>query len=110
MSSLFDYNIPLQAYRGEDGKIDIVNYMPRKNRCSEMPMTELTEDEMSENDLFYGTAIHLMNLAKLFVEFAEGKRDSVYYFDEDIEKHFPPMPYEQLIEIPFKIKESPCKG
>ena len=98
----FEYNLPLQAYRQEDGKINLVNYMPRKNSVCEISLEEFNGTEMSEEDFFYGVASNLLNLAILFVEFAQKKRDAVYYHDEDIDKHFPPLTYANIaLSIPF---------
>ena len=102
----FEYNLPLQAYRGDDGKITILNYMPRKNSVVELTLEEFNETEMSEQDLFYGVASNLLNLAILFIEFADKKRDAVYYHDEDLGKHFPPLTYANIVSnIPFQINE-----
>jgi len=85
----FEYNLPVQAYRNEeDGAINVINYMPRKNRCDEISLDELKPEGMSERDYFHGVALNLLNLAILFVEFAEKKRDAVHYHDEDLERHF----------------------
>lgn len=101
-NKVFEMNLPVQAYRDDDGKITIVNYMPRKNRCSEMTLEEFNETQMSEEDLFYGVATNLLNLAILFVEFAQKKRDAVYYHSEDVDKHFPPLTYANIaLLLPF---------
>ena len=92
----FEYNLPLQAYKQEDGTIDLLNYMPRKESCCHLKLSEMEElkDEQEVKNYFYGVSCNLLNLAILFAEFAEGKRDSVYYHDEDIDKHFYPSPYQ----------------
>jgi len=105
-NELFNYNLPLQAYRDDDGKITVVNYMPRKNAVCELTLEELNEEGTKEQDLFYGVACNLLNLAILFIEFADKKRDAVYYHDEDIDKHFPPLTYANIISnIPYQTNE-----
>ena|SRR3990167_9050092 len=97
----FEYNLPVQAYRGDDNKISLINYMPRRNSCIEVDLSEFIEDinnEQEVKDFFYGVAINLLNLSILFVEFANKDRDAVYYHDEDIDKHFYPSSYQTLVE------------
>ncbi len=92
----FLYNLPLQAYRQEDGSIELLNYMPRKEGCTHIKLSEMEElkNEEEIRDYFYGVSFNLLNLAILFAEFADKKRDAVYYHDEDIGKHFYPSPYQ----------------
>jgi hypothetical protein len=106
----FEYNLPLQAYRGEDGKINVLNYMPRKNSVQEISLDDLNENEISEEDFLYGTAANLLNLAILFCEFADKKRDAVYYHDEDIEIHFPPLTYRNMMDMSSSLKEWSIKN
>ena len=89
----FNYNLPLQAWREEDGSIRVLNYMPRRERCNNLDLSELKDDGIVEKDYFYGVSVNLINLAILFAEFAEGKRYHVYYHDEDLDKHFYPAHY-----------------
>lgn len=107
----FEYNLPLQAYKQDDGSIKVLNYMPRKECCKHLDLSELEDlkDENEIRDYFYGVACNLLNLAILFAEFADGKRESVYYHDEDIDKHFYPSPYEVHLRdhkiLPVQPKE-----
>ena len=99
VKDLFEYNLPLQAFRDEDtGKVNLVNYMPRKNSASEMSLEEFDIGELDEKTFFYHVATNLMNLAILFKEFADKQRDCVYYHDEDIDKHFPPTTYAFIVK------------
>lgn len=103
----FKYNLPLQAYRLPDSNVQLINYMPRKKSISEINISEFVNIKNPEEvkNFLYGIAVNLLNLAILFVEFADGKRDSVYYHDKDIEKHFYPSTYKQIL-CDFKLKNS----
>ena len=106
-NSLFEYNLPLQAYRAEDGSVQILNYMPRKNSCCELSLNEFCDNEVqNEKDILYGTAVNLLNLAILFAKFAEKEIDAIYYHNEKIEEHFPPMSYKQILEKYGLIKNN----
>ena len=112
----FDYNLPLQAYRHEDGTFQIVNYMARKNSCCELTQDECELEGQSEKDFFYRTALQLMNLAMLMVKFANKEIDSVYYSDENMQDQLPPSPYKHLVENmswslykPPQAKEEPVQ-
>lgn len=103
----FEYNLPIQAYRNEDGTINILNYRPRKHDCVEMPLSELKENpNIDDRDFFYGVSAYFLNLAFLFAEFADKKREAVYYHDEDLDKHFYPSSWEQHL-INHKILSPP---
>jgi chromosome segregation ATPase len=107
---IFSHNLPVQAYRDDEGNIQIINYMPRRNACAEISLDELIGKEditdLDRQNVLYGTATNLLNLALLFVEFAEGKRDSVYYHDKDHEKHFPPCTYRNIVDMFLRIGEA----
>jgi len=98
----FEFNLPLQAYRLRDG-ISVINYMPRKANCEEIDLEEFNEDGLKEKDVFYKAAFYLLNLALLFIEFADGEREAVYYHDEDVEKHFGKKDYKKIV---FLLKKT----
>lgn len=92
-TDFFDYNLPLQIMGGDDGAEGIerfgnkcLNYMPRKERTEELSWDDLFEgnpyDEQDLKDVCTVTAAVLKNLARLFIEFRDGKRNYVYYADE----------------------------
>lgn len=77
------YNLPLQAWVCEDGSVRIVNYMPRKEQCTncDEPIPD------GQRKKFFDTAADkLENLAKLMRLFADRKINCVYYHDEDLDK------------------------
>ena len=92
-TDFFDYNLPLQILGGDDGAVGkerfgnkCLNYMPRKERTEELSWDDLFEgnpyDEQDLKDVCTVTAAVLKNLARLFIEFRDGKRNCVYYADE----------------------------
>ena len=95
----FEYNLPLQAYRQDDGNVQLLNYMPRKECVTHINLSEFVDikDKQAVSDFFHGVAINLLNLAYLFVDFADGKTDSIYYHDEGMDKRFYPSPYNVLV-------------
>lgn len=109
-NKFFEYNLPLQCYRGDDGKtVNVMNYMPRKSSVVDVLLSDLIPDGMTEKEFFCGCATNLLNLAMLMAEYAHGKRDAVYYHDEDSDKHFPPDMYVGIVtNYKFKLyEESP---
>lgn len=77
------YNLPLQAFARDDGSVDYLNYMPRRESCTQ-PDESIPKEQRRE---FFTTAAEkLENLAKLMRLFADGKIDNVYYHDEDPDK------------------------
>jgi hypothetical protein len=101
-SLYWSYNLPLQisphyqhcdealdgdtALLDESGKkiikgYSVINYMPRKNSCSELELEELLEEQSREEFLEYA-AQHLENLARLLRECIHDPDKIVYYADE----------------------------
>jgi len=83
----WSYNLPLQAYEDESGKINILNYMPRKEAVSNMDNKDVNElfDEQTRKEFFEHAALRLENLAKLFRQFGSKEIDYVYDPTEGIE-------------------------
>jgi hypothetical protein len=76
----FEYNLPLQAYRADDGTINILNYMPRKNAVAEISLRviitkglDLLNSVLSLECMRDGTEIMLKNAIKQALQSAEGK-------------------------------------
>ena len=73
-------NYILQITTWEDGTIEVDNYRPRKNNVAKM---EITEEELRP---MVEETIERMKIAiKLFQEYLEGKRETVYYWELDKE-------------------------
>lgn len=79
------FNVPLQAYKDDDGSFEILNYAPRKNSVLSIPLTDVVDDPTHYPAFFNRAADILENLARQFRELAEGKVDMVYYPDEGME-------------------------
>lgn len=96
-NSFFNYNLPLQVYKGENSSpTTVLNYMPRRESVSNIDLSEIIPEGMSEKDFFFGVSCNLLNLAILMAKYAEGKINAVYYHDEDM--NFPPMTYEHIVK------------
>lgn len=88
-TSYFSYNLPLQilgsANEPKPNIRTILNYMPRKERCETLWAGDVFEASYTPSDIkdfCTVTAAVLRNLARLFEEFGEGKRDYVVYADD----------------------------
>lgn len=73
-------NYIVQVWRHQDGTMSFDQYQPRKNRIwreENDPDTEQVTASVEET-------IERMKIAiNLFQEFLDGKRDTVYYWEED---------------------------
>lgn len=88
------YNLPLQVWpRHEDPEDEtspvvgarILNYMPRKERCCDLDLNDLLEEE-TRAEFFESAALHLENLARLMREASKDPSLCVYYPDEGMVK------------------------
>lgn len=80
LTPLGSMNYILQITTWEDGTIEVDNYRPRKNNVVKM---EITEEELRPR---VEETIERMKIAiKLFQEYLEGKRETVYYWELDKE-------------------------
>jgi hypothetical protein len=87
------YNLPLQVhpfFQDEDDesspviKTEIVNYMPRKERCIRCDLAETLEICGQTREEFFETAAtYLENLARLMRMAAKDPAMIVYYHDDD---------------------------
>ena len=77
------FNCPLQMWGNAKDGWRVVNYMPRKERCSELD-ERVTVDEMPQ--FCRNASARLRNLASLFDAMADGKIDMIYYPDEVVEE------------------------
>jgi hypothetical protein len=86
----FIYNLPLQAWaRHEDDEDEsspvtdwrILNYMPRKERCQNLNLSEVLDD-LSKEQFCETAALVFENLARLWRALGKGEIDHVYYPDE----------------------------
>lgn len=87
-ATYFAFNLPLQIFSDEnDIKPNIrtiLNYMPRKDRCNTLWAGDIFQASYTPSDIkdfCTVTAAVLRNLARLFEEFGEGKRDNIVYPD-----------------------------
>lgn len=95
-STYWSYNLPLQAFPDRVDEDDekspitdyrVLNYMPRKEACRTMQLSELLEDSgQSKEEYFEAAAAHLEHLAQMFRKLAKGEIDTIYYHDEDMDK------------------------
>lgn len=76
------YNCPLQMSPNIDGTWDVLNYMPRKSRVTNMD-EQVTKEELPS--FCENTARILRNLANLFDTLGAGKIDLIYYPDENVQ-------------------------
>lgn len=78
------YNLPLQVSPAGDGHGEqILNYMPRKNRCEFIDLSEVLGEQTREE--FYSTAADMLeNLARLMRVAAADPSFMVYYHDEEV--------------------------
>ncbi len=84
------YNLPLQVWpRHQDPEdsttpivdYQILNYMPRKERCCDLLLSEILEDQTHE-EFFEQAAKCFENLARLMRRMATDRAGHVYYHDE----------------------------
>jgi hypothetical protein len=83
--------------------------MARKNSCCELDESEFLE-EGDIKTFFYRTALQLLNLAMLMVKFANNEIDIVYYPDEKMNNHFPPLQYEHLVKMDWNLTNTMDKN
>ena len=90
-SIYWSYNCPLQMWpvtedpEDENSKVlgwRVVNYMPRKESCSDMGDELVSKDELKT--YCNNASKVLRNLASLFDALAENRIDTIYYPDEQI--------------------------
>ena len=95
--AFFAYNLPLQIWLPSKDDIEeakengtlpdafMVNYMPRKQECNAMDLSELGisyQDKDTMKDLCNVTISILKNLTRQWERFRDGKQDYVYYPNE----------------------------
>lgn len=74
--TFWEYNLPLQVYKADDGTTEILNYMPRSQRC-DFITKELTTEQF--NQMCSNTAKILRELANKFDNLKDKKIDHIYY-------------------------------
>lgn len=80
------YNLPLQVWFDEESDdARIVNYMPRKERCCEIQLSEVIGNQ-SKEEFFSQAAFYFDNLARLMREAAAGSKVDIYYHDQGVNK------------------------
>lgn len=87
------YNLPLQVWPRHENSEDesspvvdarLVNYMPRKECCGELLLSEAIGDQ-SREEFFEDAARHLENLARLMRIAAKDPKATIYYHDEGMD-------------------------
>jgi hypothetical protein len=87
------FNLPLQVWPMHADPNDenspvvgarILNYMPRRERCETMDLSELLV-EQTRQEVFERAALVLENLARLMREAGADPTKQVYYPDEGLE-------------------------
>jgi hypothetical protein len=82
MSLYFAFNLPLQVWPTEDGTdARILNYMPRRERCEEMLLSEAIGD-VTRAEFFEHAAKCYENMARLMRAAGADPAVHVYYHDE----------------------------
>ena len=88
------FNPPLKVWaRRQDSEDEnsrivgaqVLNYMPRKERCEYCDLADLLGDQTRE-ECFESAAVHLENLARLMREAAKDPARTVYYHDAGMQK------------------------
>lgn len=81
------FNLPLQVWPKHQNQDDenspvvgarVLNYMPRKERCTDCDLDELLGEQTRE-EFFESAAQHLENLARLMREAGKDPAKHVYY-------------------------------
>lgn len=77
----WSYNLPLQIWPSEEGCPErILNYMPRKERCEVIELSELLGEQTRE-EFLNTAATYLENLGRLMRAAAADPTLMVYYHD-----------------------------